>query len=64
MARVASVLPWVLLGVSLGVAGVAVLGALTWRLWTQVRQLGRDVAAAGTRIATATDELNRMSPRR
>ena len=57
-------LTWVLLGVLLGALGVTVLGALTWRLWKQVRQLGRDVAAAGARIAAASDELNRMSPRR
>jgi hypothetical protein len=58
------VLTWVLLGVVLGAGGVAVLGGLTWRLWRQVRQLGRDVAAAGARITAASEELTRVSPRK
>ena len=54
---------WVLFGVLLGVAGLAVLGALTVRLWRQVRRLGREVGAAAERLAAATDELSRVTPR-
>jgi len=58
------VLWWVLFGVLLGAAGLGVLAALTVRLYRQVRRLGRDVAAAGARLAAATDELQRTAPRR
>ena len=57
-------LAWVLLFVLLGVVGLAVLAALTFRLWRQVRQLGRDVSAATARIATATADMERAAPRR
>jgi hypothetical protein len=53
---------WVLLAVVLGVVGLVVLGLFTLRLWRQVRQFGRDVAAAGDRIARASDELQRAAP--
>ena len=52
---------WVALFVSLGVLSVAVLGLLTWRLWGQVRQFGRDVAAAGERINRASEEFQKIS---
>jgi hypothetical protein len=58
------VLWWVLFGVLLGAVGLAVLAALTVRLYRQVRQLGRDVSAAGARLAAITDELERATPRR
>jgi len=58
------VLGWVLFGVLLGAAGIAVLTLLTIRLYRQVRQLGRDVSAAGARIATITEETQRAAPRR
>jgi uncharacterized membrane protein YedE/YeeE len=58
------VLFWVLFGVLAGAAGIAVLGLLTLRLWRQVRQLGREVAVAGERIARASDELQRVTPPR
>jgi len=58
------VLGWVLFGVLLGAAGIAVLGALTVRLYRQVRQLGRDVSAAGARISAITEEMQRAAPRR
>jgi hypothetical protein len=51
------VLGWVLFGVLVGAAGLAVLGVLTVRLYRQVRQLGRDVAAAGARMAAVTAEV-------
>lgn len=50
-------LPWLLLYVGLAVAGLAVLAGFAWRLWRQVRQLGRDVAAASNRIAQASAAL-------
>ena len=55
---------WVLLAVLLGAAGIGVLAALTVRLYRQVRRLGRDVAAAGARIAAVSDELQRSAPGR
>ena len=57
-------LGWVLFGVLLGAAGIAVLGLLTLRLYRQVRRLGRDVSAASARIATISDEMQRAAPRR
>jgi len=53
---------WVALFVPLGIVSMAVLGMITWRLWRQVRQFGRDVAAAGERINRASEELQRVSP--
>ena len=55
---------WVLVGVLLGAAGIAVLGALTLRLYRQVRRLGRDVSAAGARLAAVTAEVQQAAPRR
>ena len=55
-------LSWVLAGVALGVAGIAVLGALAFRLWRQVRVLSHQVGAAGERLARASDELQRVAP--
>jgi len=57
-------LGWVLFGVLLGAAGLAVLGVLSVRLYRQVRRLGRDVAAAGARIGAATEQLSRAAPPR
>jgi hypothetical protein len=53
---------WVALFVPVGLLSVALLGFVTWRLWRQVRQLGRDVSAAGERISRASAELQRISP--
>jgi hypothetical protein len=53
---------WVIGAVVLFVAGLGVLAAFAIRLWRQVRQLGRDVAAAGDRLARASDELQRAVP--
>jgi hypothetical protein len=53
---------WIVVFVALGVVSIGVLGFLTLRLWRQVRQFGRDVAAAGDRIARASDELQRVAP--
>jgi ABC-type transporter Mla subunit MlaD len=53
---------YAVLFVSLGVVSIAVLGLLALRLWRQVRQFGREVSAAGDRIARATEELQRVAP--
>ena len=55
---------WVLLYVVLGVLSIAALGLLTLRLWRQVRQLGRDVSAAGDRINRAMSEIEQISATR
>ena len=55
---------WVLLYVALGVLSIAGLALLTLRLWRQVRQLGRDVAAAGDRINAAMSEIEQFSATR
>ena len=55
---------WVLLYVGIGVLGLGLLAALTVRLWRQVRQLGREVAAASARIGAATEELSQVAPPR
>jgi hypothetical protein len=53
---------FVALFVPLGLVSIALLGLLTVRLWRQVRDFGRTVAAAGDRIARAGDELQRVAP--
>jgi hypothetical protein len=47
--------------VGIAVVGLAVLGLLSFRLWRQVRQFGRDVSAAGEKITAVTDQLSRIS---
>jgi hypothetical protein len=54
--------PWIAFYVGIGVLGLAVLAALTVRLWRQVRDFGREVGAAGAKITALTDELARVSP--
>jgi ABC-type transporter Mla subunit MlaD len=54
----------VVLFVAVGVVSVVVLGLLTLRLWRQVRRFGRDVTAAGERLARASEALERATPRR
>jgi hypothetical protein len=53
---------WVVFYVAIAVAGLAVLALLAFRLWQQVKQFGRDVSAAGERIAAVTDQLSQISP--
>lgn len=55
-------MPWIVLWVGVAVLGLVVLGLLTFRLWQQVRQFARDVAAAGARITKVTDELAKVPP--
>jgi hypothetical protein len=53
--------PWIVLYVGVAVAGLGVLGALTIRLWHQVRDFGREVSAAGAKLAAVTDELSKVA---
>ena len=53
---------WVAFYVGIGVLGLAVLTVLTIRLWHQVRDFGRQVGAASTKISELTDELSRVAP--
>jgi hypothetical protein len=48
----------------MGVVGIAVLGAVGFRLYRQVRQFTRDVKAAGERISILSDQLSRESAAR
>jgi hypothetical protein len=50
---------WVAFYVGMGVLGIAVLGAVGFRLFRQVRSLARDVKAAGERIASASEQLSK-----
>jgi uncharacterized membrane protein len=54
--------PWIALYVGLAVIGLAVLAVLTVRLWRQVKQFGRDVSAAGAKIAAINEALTTVSP--
>jgi hypothetical protein len=53
---------WIVLYVGIAVVGLAVLALLAFRLWRQVRQFGRDVSAAGEKIAAVTDQLAQIAP--
>ena len=55
-------MPWIAFYVGIAILGLAVLGILTMRLWRQVRDFGREVSAAGAKIAELTDELSRIAP--
>jgi hypothetical protein len=50
---------WVAFYVGIGALGIALLGAVGFRLYRQVRALARDVKAAGERIAAATEQLSK-----
>lgn len=54
---------WVVIGVLLGLAGLAVLALLGLRLFRQVREFGRVVATAGDKLAAASADLQRATPR-
>jgi hypothetical protein len=56
-------MPWVTVYVGLAVGGLAVLGVAGFRLWGDVRTLGREVAAASQRLAEAASELEAASAR-
>jgi hypothetical protein len=55
---------WIGIDVALAVLGLLILAGLTFRLWRQVRQLGRDVSDAGARIAAAQANLSKLAPPR
>jgi hypothetical protein len=55
---------WVTGYVGLGVLSIVFLGLLTLRLWRQVRQFGRDVAAAGERVDRALRDIDTASATR
>jgi hypothetical protein len=56
---------WIGIDIGIAVLGLVVLGVLAFRLWRQVRQFGRDVSAAGIRIADASEHLSTVTaPRR
>ena len=51
---------WIALYVGIAVAGLAVLAVFAVRLCHQVREFGREVSAAGVKIAALTDELSEI----
>jgi hypothetical protein len=53
---------WIGLYVGFGVLGLAVLAALSVRLWGQVRDFGREVGAASEKLSALTEELARAAP--
>jgi hypothetical protein len=55
---------WIAIDIGFAVIGLLVLTALSFRLWRQVRQFGRDVSAAGGRIADASEKLPTAGPTR
>jgi uncharacterized membrane protein YciS (DUF1049 family) len=48
---------WVLLSAGLAVAAALVIGAISWRLWTKVRRLGREVSRASEQLAAVQAEI-------
>jgi hypothetical protein len=53
---------WIAFYVGIAVLGLAVLAVVSVRLWHQVRDFGREVSAAGVKIAAVNDELARITP--
>jgi hypothetical protein len=51
-----------LVGVDIGLAvlGLAVLAVIAWRLWGQVKQLGRGVANAAATLEAARADLDAL----
>ncbi|KUJ67191.1 hypothetical protein ACZ90_29315 [Streptomyces albus subsp. albus] len=52
---------WPMLAVALAFCGIAVLGVLAVRVFTQVRRLSRQVAESSRRIARAVEDLERAA---
>ncbi|MFF4171464.1 hypothetical protein [Streptomyces sp. NPDC001744] len=48
---------WPMLAIALGFLGLAVLGVLAVRVFTEVRRLGRQVTLTTQRITRAAEEL-------
>jgi hypothetical protein len=51
-------MPWVLFYVLVALAGLVVLAVLGWRVFGEVKALGREVAAAGRRIEESAGSLS------
>jgi uncharacterized membrane-anchored protein YhcB (DUF1043 family) len=49
---------WVLLFAGLALVAALLLGAISWRLWTKVRRLAREVSRASERLAAVQAELS------
>lgn len=56
--------PYLGLDIGVFVIGLVVLALVAWRLWRQVRGLGRSVSAAAQRIGDAQAQLDRISRER
>jgi len=56
--------PYLWLDLGVFVVGLAALGLVVWRLWGQVKGLGRSVSAAGQRIGDAQAQLDRIAAKR
>lgn len=56
--------PYLGLDIGVFVVGLAVLAVVSWRLWGQVKGLGRSVNSAAGRIADAQAELDRIATKR
>lgn len=56
-------LPWILLCVALGVAGLVVLGVLALRVFAAVRQLGYEVERSQQRLESKLAEVEAASER-
>ncbi|PRH78406.1 hypothetical protein C6N75_15080 [Streptomyces solincola] len=52
---------WPMLAIALGFAGIAVLGVLGIRVFTEAERLGRQVAHSTSRINRAAEELERAA---
>lgn len=57
-------LPWILLAVAVGVAGVAVLGLLTFRVLVHARELRRELECSQERLEPAFAAFEAASERR
>lgn len=57
-------LPWILLSVAVGVAGVAVLGLLTFRVVVTARELGRELERSQERLEPKFAAFEAASERR
>jgi hypothetical protein len=50
--------PWLVIGLVLGLGGIGFLGYLVFRLFRQVLRLGRDVGRAATRLGELQSQLD------
>ncbi|MFE7120700.1 hypothetical protein ACFU99_35240 [Streptomyces sp. NPDC057654] len=52
---------WPMIAIVLGFCGIAVLGVLAMRVFTEVRRLARQVDTASRRISRAAEDLERAA---